>query len=180
MTEANKPNTKQALEMLQQEAETILNPMGYEVVALEQSLAGGRKLTLFIDFLDNQDETRRIGLDDCIAVNKAVDELFETTEHLEGHYTLEVSSPGAERPLRKPQDYERFSGRKVKLHTFRPLDSGELENPEYWEKNKKQKNFIGTLEGITGEKVLLNIDGRAIKVPLALISKAHLELEFKI
>src|SRR5690242_15627204 len=106
-----KPNTKEALEQLQGDVENIITPLGYEVVALEYSTAGGRKLTLFIDFLDNRDESRRISLDDCVTVNKAVDELLESTSLLEGHYTLDVSSPGVERPLRKAADYVRFSGR---------------------------------------------------------------------
>ena len=179
-----KPNSKQALDELQRGVENILTPLGYEVVALEQSMAGGRKLTLYIDFLNNPDsgaESRRIGLQDCITATKAVDELFETTELLSGNYTLEVSSPGVERPLRKAEDYNRFSGKKVKLHTFRPLEKGETENDAYWEKNRKQKNFIGRLEGLateSGDKVMLLIDGQLVKVPLALISKAHLEIEF--
>lgn len=188
MNKEAKPNSKEALESLRQEAQNVLTPLGYEVVALEQSTTGGRRLTLFIDFLNNSDENRRISLDDCVTANRAVDELFETTSLLEGRYTLEVSSPGAERPLRKPEDYARFSGRKVKLHTFRPLEKEESENPGYWEKNKKQKNFIGRLEGLERDtrdsqditKIKLTIDGQQVKVPLALISKAHLEIDFNI
>ncbi|MEW6055278.1 MAG: ribosome maturation factor RimP [Bdellovibrionota bacterium] len=174
-----KPNSKQALEQLQRDVENVLAPLGYEVVAMEQSTAGGRKITLFIDFLNNSETKRRIGLDDCVAVNKAVDELFETTPLVEGHYTLEVSSPGVERPLRKAKDFDRFRGRKARLHTFRALEKEETENLEYWEKHKKQKNFIGRLEGLNGdgEKVKLSVDGQFINVPLALISKAHLEFE---
>lgn len=194
-----KPNSKQALDQLQHETETVLATLGYEVVALEQSTAGGHKLTLYIDFLNNSGQSRRIGLDDCVTVNKAVDELFENTPLLTGAYTLEVSSPGVERPLRKAEDYSRFSGRKVKLHTFRPLDKDELGNENYWEKHKKQKNFVGRLEGLAADperarpagkldangadardhyKVKLTIDGEHIAVPLALISKAHLEIDF--
>ncbi|MBI3544247.1 MAG: ribosome maturation factor RimP [Deltaproteobacteria bacterium] len=175
-----KANTKEALEQLAGEAQNILTPLGYEVVALEQSTAGGRIFTLFIDFLNNADQSRRVGLEDCVAANRAVDDLFEATELLSGNYTLEVSSPGVERPLRKPEDYDRFAGKKVKLHTFRPLDKEETENPRYWETHKKQKNFIGRLDGLAVDKVKLTIDGEAVKVPLALISKAHLEIEFTI
>ncbi len=176
--EAPKPNSKQALDQLQRDVQNILTPLGYDVVALEQSVAGGRKLTLYIDFLNNEDESRHVGLQDCVSATKAVDELFELTELLSGNYTLEVSSPGVERPLRKAEDYNRFIGKKVKLHTFRPLEKGETENDAYWEKNQRQKNFIGRLEGLAAEKVRLNIDGQSVKVPLALISKAHLEIDF--
>jgi ribosome maturation factor RimP len=176
-----KPNSKPALEQLQRDAENILAPLGYEVVALEQQLTGGRKLILYIDFLNNSEsKERRISLDDCVTVNRAVDELFETTPLLEGHYTLEVSSPGVERPLRKPTDFSRFAGNKVRLHTFRPLEKNEAENDEYWELHKKQKNFVGQLVGLTpdGNKVKVNVDGQTAAVPLELISKAHLEVDF--
>jgi ribosome maturation factor RimP len=179
-----KPNSKEALEQLQREVENILDPMGYEIVALEQSNAGkgsgGRTLTLFIDFKGNDDGARRIGLDDCVAVNRAVDEFFEATPLLEGRYNLEVSSPGVERPLRKPADYERFCGRKARLHTFRPLQKEEAENAAYWERNKKQKNFSGILEGLDAGKVKIAVDGQSVRVPLELISKAHLEAEFEV
>jgi len=173
-----KPNTKEALEQLRVESEKLVAPLGYEIVALEQSTAPGigRTLTLFIDFA-SEIPGHRISLDDCTAVNNAVDELFETTPLLEGRYTLEVSSPGVERPLRRAEDYSRFRGRRARLHTFRPLESAESENPAYWEKNRKQKNFVGLLEGLTpdGLKVRMNIDGAQVAVPLELISKAHLE-----
>src|SRR4051812_20061812 len=128
-----KPNSKEALDQLQGEVENIITPLGYEVVAMEHSTAGGRRITLYIDFLNNSDESRRIGLDDCVTVNRAIDDLLETTSLMEGHYTLEVSSPGVERPLRKAEDYSRFSGRKVRLHTFRPLEKTEAGNDAYWE-----------------------------------------------
>lgn len=177
-----KPNSKQAIEQLQNEVETLLTPLGYEVVALELSSTPkeGRKVTLYIDFLSATSK-KLISLDDCVAVNRAVDELFENTTLLEGHYNLEVSSPGIERPLRKPQDFLKFAGRRAKLHTFRPLESSELENLKYWEKNKKQKNFIGQLEGLSSDnlKVQFNIDGQQVFIPIELISKAHLVFENK-
>src|SRR5262249_7891254 len=127
------------------------------------------------------DGSRRVGLDDCVTVNKAVDELFESTTLLEGHYTLEVSSPGVERPLRKPQDFKRFTGKKARVHTFRPLEATEVENDTYLTTHKRQKNFVGILDGISssGLKVQLNVDGEAVAIPLELISKAHLEPDFK-
>ncbi len=178
-----KANSKEALEQLQHEAENILAPLGYEVVALEQSTApksSGRTLTLYIDFLPAEnasEDGQHIGIDDCLTVNKAVDALFETTPLLDGTYNLDVSSPGVERPLRKAQDYSRFRGRKVRLHTFRPLEETETGNAAYWAKNRKQKNFVGRLEGLSsgGDKVKVSVDGVTVAVPLSLISKAHLE-----
>ncbi len=177
-----KANSKEAIELLEAKVTALIAPLGYEVVAIESSSApgAGRTISLYIDFSNTFTDTgdeKRVGLDDCIAVNTAVDELFESTPLLDGSYTLDVSSPGVERPLRKIADYERFKGRKVRAHTYRALDALELENAIYWEKNKKQKNFVGKLEGMSADKskIMINVDGKTVNVPMALITKAHLE-----
>lgn len=177
-----KTNSKEAFELLRSQAEEIVSKLGYEVVALEQSQTpDGRSIILFIDFLENATlatPVKGVSLEDCLTVNSAVDELFETTTLIDGTFSLEVSSPGVERPLRKPQDFIRFRGRKARLHTFRSLDATEVENEVHWNKNQKQKNFIGTLEGMTeNNKVKMMIDGQLVCVALDLISKANLEFE---
>ena len=181
MTEI-KANSKAALEQLEESVRAIIEPLGYDVVALEQTSGparSGRTLVLYIDFARNADAhtAEYIGLDDCAKVNAAVDELFETTALLDGTYTLEVSSPGVERPLRRAMDYARFSGQKARLHTFRPLEADEIGNEGYWKKKQKQKNFVGILKGLSEDqnKVQMEIDGTLVAVPLQMISKAHLE-----
>lgn len=169
------PNSKEALDELQREVEGIIAPLGYELVALDHSGANGaRKITLFIDFLDQRPE--RISLDDCVAVNDAVDACFESTKLISGHFTLDVSSPGIERPLAKTSDYQRFAGESVKIHTIRSLDHLEIGNDSYWQLHQKQKNFSGKLQGLSedGQNVKLTTDGQNITVPLSLITKAHL------
>ena len=183
--ESIKPNSKEALEFLSHEVEKFIMPLGYEVVALELVTAGGRTLRLFIDFLHNRTaepgQEKRIGLDDCIAVNGAVDEFLEQTTLLSGAYNLEVSSPGLDRPLRKTEDYIRFKGRRVRVGTYRPLTAVELGDNTYWEKNQKQKNFIGELLGLTeaGADVIVKPEGyksdSGVRIPLTLVSKANLE-----
>ncbi len=168
-----KPNSKEALERLLQLTQEIITPLGYEAVALDQNTHGGRTLTLYIDFLEVQNS--KISLDDCIKVNAAVDELFENTTLVDGNFNLEVSSPGVERPLRKTTDFSKFTGKKVRIHTFRSLSAEELENTSYWETHTKQKNFVGTLLGFSNNKVRLEIDGAEIGVPFELVSKANLE-----
>ena len=184
---ANAANSKAALELLETQVQTIIQPLGYDLVALEQTSGaarGGRTLVLYIDFASTKETAKtpdgkllRVGLDDCARVNEAVDELFETTPLVYGAYTLEVSSPGVERPLRRPQDYERFAEHKARLHTFRSLDSSEVGNEAYWTKNQKQKNFVGILKGLTTDqtKVQMEIDGNLVTVPIQMVSKAHLE-----
>ena len=117
----------------------------------------------------------------------------------EGGYELEVSSPGIDRPLRTERDFEKFRGREIRVHTFRPLTAEETSNPVYQAKNPKQKNFLGTLKGIQEGKVriALNLTGghdktqkkkkpssevtnsaEEVAIPLPLISKANLEPTF--
>lgn len=177
-----KANSKAALDLLEEQVRSMVEPMGYDVVALEQTSGparSGRTLVLYIDFpQDSEDrEAQHISLDDCTKVNTAIDELFESTQLIDGAFTLEVSSPGVERPLRRPMDYDRFRGKKARLHTFRPLEVREIENENYWTKNQKQKNFVGILKGLSSghDKVQMEIDGNLVAVPLQLVSKAHLE-----
>ncbi len=183
-----KPNSKEALNHLNAQMDTLLAPMGYEVVAAELITAGGRALRVSIDFIGNSIDPltmRRISIDDCVAVNTALDPMLENTPYITGAYNLEVSSPGVERPLRKPSDYTRFAGNKVRVGTFRPLTGEELSNEPYWEKNKKQKNFIGQLKGLSNTKQGIVIEPEGYKpapnttaevtIPLELVTKAHLE-----
>lgn len=181
-TQKSTPRKQSSLEQLQAQIESVIAPLGYEVVALEMSAGGGRTLRLYIDFLENallseQSELKRVSLDDCVVVNRALDELLETTPLIEGAYNLEVSSPGVERPLRKEKDFRRFAGQKVRISTFRSLTADELANPAYWDKNKRQKNFLGILCGLSenSQDIQLSIDGQTIKIPRDLVAKSHLE-----
>ena len=89
--------------------EPTLNHMGYEVYAVEQSGAGGRTLRIAID--------RPVGitLDDCERVSQVAGPLLDQADLVPGPYTLEVSSPGAERPLRSRPEFDRFLGKKVNV-----------------------------------------------------------------
>lgn len=89
--------------------EPTLNHMGYELYALDQSGQRGRTLRISID----HDEP--ITIEDCERVSKVVGPLVDRSNFIDGPYELEVSSPGAERPLRSPRDYERFNGKRVNI-----------------------------------------------------------------
>jgi ribosome maturation factor RimP len=107
-----------------------------------------------------------VSLEDCTRVSRAVSELLDADEDLiPGHYRLEVGSPGVERPLIKPHDFENYAGREVHIATKRPLGS--------------RKNFSGTLGGCRGGEVLLrDAAGEEIALPLDEIAKAHLVFRF--
>lgn len=159
----------------------LIEPLGYEVVAVEIQNHRQRTLRVFIDFIEPKEGG--IGIEDCVAVTRALDEPLENDSDIDSifktGYELEVSSPGVERPLRRKKDFVKYAGELTRIHVYRPLDASELGNPEYFEKNSKQKNFIGQLGGVTGDSVDLIVTTQKnarISIPLALISKANIEL----
>jgi ribosome maturation factor RimP len=96
--------------------EPTLNHMGYELYALDQSGHSGRTLRLSID------HNEPITIEDCERVSRVAGPLLDHSNLIEGPYDLEVSSPGAERPLRSHQEYERFNGKRVNVR-YRSGDS---------------------------------------------------------
>lgn len=89
--------------------EPTLNHMGYELYAVEQSGQSGRTLRVSIDRVEP------VTIDDCERVSKVISPLLDNASMIAGPYDLEVSSPGAERPLRRKEDYERFNGKRVNV-----------------------------------------------------------------
>ncbi len=90
--------------------EPTLSHMGYSIYALEQAGSGGRTLRIAIDKAEGF-----ISLDDCERVSQVAGPLLDQADLIPDSYTLEVSSPGAERQLRDPAEYERFVGRRVNV-----------------------------------------------------------------
>ena len=89
--------------------EPTLKHMGYELYSLDQSGQSGRTLRISID------HTEPITIEDCERVSRVAGPLIDHSNLIDGPYNLEVSSPGAERPLRAQRDYERFNGRRVNI-----------------------------------------------------------------
>jgi ribosome maturation factor RimP len=106
-----------------------------------------------------------VSIADCERVSQELSTILDVEDVLPGSYTLEVSSPGLDRPLRDAHDYVRFAGRLAKIVTREPVN--------------RQTAFAGRLRGVEGEDVLFeNEGGKLIRLPLALISRARLEVEF--
>ncbi len=97
--------------------EPTLNHMGYELYALDQSGQSGRTLRISID------RPEPVTIEDCERVSRVAGPLLDHSNLIAGPYDLEVSSPGAERPLRNHHDYERFNGKRVNVR----YRSGEAE-----------------------------------------------------
>lgn len=168
MSETGKPlsNTQERLIEL---IAPLIAPLGYDVVHIEVQNHRQKILRLFIDHSDPS--KGGIGVEDCVAVTRALDEpldqLTEVEAVFKGAYELEVSSPGVDRPLRREQDYARFNGKEARIHVYRALTAEEIENGEYQQKNPKQKNFLGVLQGVRDGKVALAIiqEGSVSKAP---------------
>ncbi len=143
----------------------FLEKLGYELVHLELQNHRPFTLRLYIDVLGARGEA--IGVEDCAIVSRALDEPLENLPELDvyfgGAYELEVSSPGVDRPLRKARDFEKFAGRDARIHTLRALTADELGNADYQQRNPKQKNFLGVLNG-----VLTASDGAPLAVKLTI------------
>jgi ribosome maturation factor RimP len=143
----------------------ILDSMQLELVEIEFARMGkDAVLRLFID------KEGGVTLDDCAGVSRELSAILDVEEVITVNYTLEVSSPGLDRPLKKIQDYERYAGRLVKIRTYEPFpdDAG-----------NKRKTFLGTLAGLVDGAVRITLkEGQTASIPLDRIAKANLEFEF--
>jgi ribosome maturation factor RimP len=159
---AHQPIAEQARRLL----EPILVRDGYELVEVEWSRAGGRwTLRLFVD------KAGGFGVDDCQAVSRIVEPVLDVEDFIEPAYSLEVSSPGIDRPLRKPEDFKRFAGQRAKVKAFGPLESAPGLAP--------RKQWTGTLCGFDSGAVEIQVDGKVHRIPVDRIAKAHLEYDFE-
>lgn len=131
--------------------EPVLAGLGYELVMLER--AGRGLVRIFIDKPDG------ITIEDCVAVSNHLTHLF-TVENIE-YERLEVSSPGLDRPLVKPQDYTRFAGEMVTLKLRVPLDN--------------RRKLVGQLVALDDGTVKLAVDGKAVSVDLRNVDSARLK-----
>ena len=128
---------------------------GLELVDVElSSSAQSRIIRVFLD------KEGGLGIEDIAEANSWVDRIVEENEPFSGSYTLEVSSPGIDRPLRTLEHFIRFVGEEVRLLT---------------ESIDGRASWTGKLEEVDGSDVLLVIDGQTYRLPYEKIKKAHLK-----
>ena len=146
----------------------IMDDLGLELVdLLYQRESRGWMLRFFID------KEGGINLDDCAQASREISAILDVEDVIPNVYTLEVSSPGIERPLKKAKDFVRFSGQLIKVKTVLSCDPDE--------RGRKRKSFVGMLDGLDGEDVLLTLkEKKATQIRIALdqIDSASLEFEF--
>ena len=117
--------------------------MGYNLVRVR--FHGGRRATLQI-MAEKADESA-MDVDDCAAISRVVSALLDVEDPISGSYDLEVSSPGIDRPLVRPKDFERYAGFEAKVEMATPIDG--------------RRRFRGQLLGMEGKCVRLKLKGSA-------------------
>lgn len=146
--------------MTNDELSTLLTPaiadLGLELVGIEFSPnAGGSLLRVYIDEPENG-----VTIEDCERASREISALLDVNDPVAGRYTLEVSSPGLERPLFTPAHFERFVGETVKLNVNLPLDG--------------RRRFQGPIKAVDGDCITIEQDGVAIDIVHANIGRARL------
>lgn len=136
----------------------ILNENRLELVDIEYKKEGKNWfLRIYID------KEGGVTVADCSNVSRQVADLIEVEEVVPSSYTLEVSSPGLDRPLKTEMDFLRFKGKRARVTTFTPID--------------QQKKFKGTIRDFREDVLFLESDDRLVEIPINQIAKARLEIE---
>ena len=157
----------QPLDTIRTIAERVAQARGLEVWDIQSRReTTGHVVRVFIDRpgpAATPDES--VSVEDCAEVNRELSTILDVEDPLPFTYTLEVSSPGLNRPLRSDGDYMRFAGRLAKIVVSQAVDN--------------QKAFEGRLRGVENDAVLLEApNGRMHRLPLKLITRGRLEVEF--
>jgi ribosome maturation factor RimP len=136
--------------------EPSLDALGYRIVRVVLASSRGATLQVMAERLDDVP----MSLDDCALISHSVSALLDVADPIAGAYQLEISSPGIDRPLVKPADYDRFRGREAKIEMTLPLCG--------------RRRFRGRLLGIReGTVRLATLEGE-IRLPLAAVAHANL------
>jgi ribosome maturation factor RimP len=143
--------------------ESTISRLGFDLVAVEW---GGGLLRLSIDRPPSSagagDAPGGISAEDCARVSEQLSPLLDAEDPIPSRYTLEVSSPGIERPVQRREDFERFVGFRVRLR----LSEG-----------PPRRRYVGVIGPIEQDELLISVDGAIHRIPLDLIERAHLVLD---
>ena len=139
---------------LWQMLEPTVTGLGYELVDLEHRSGANGLLRVYID------TPQGVGLGDCEKVSEQVSAVLDVEDPVSGEYTLEVSSPGMDRPLCKIEQFVASAGQKASIRLRVAFDG--------------RRNFKGLLKGVEGDEVVLEIDSEEFLLPFELIDKANI------
>jgi ribosome maturation factor RimP len=145
------------------EVEILLQPitraLGLETVDVQ--VAGEARRTVLRVLVDRPEGG--ITVEECAKVNETLGRQFDLYDFFPHPYTLEVSSPGLDRPLRTDEEFRRFAGRRAEVVTGEPVGG--------------QRRFRGVLLGVVGDDVMVQMDQRQVAIPKAQIQQARLVVE---
>ena len=146
-------------ETLNELVEPICEQMGYDLVRLQLQGGNTRKV---LQIMAERKDGKSMTVDDCAALSRSISPVLDEKDPIEGNYTLEVSSPGIDRPLLKLADFERFKGFEAKVEAA-SLICG-------------RKRFSGRLQGVDGSDVVILFEGGDVRIPYEIVAKAKLVL----
>jgi ribosome maturation factor RimP len=150
------------IEAVRRVAERVTSDRGLELVDVQWATQpGGAVLRVSVDKVGG------IGLDELQEVSQEVSAILDVEDPISSAYTLEVSSPGLDRPLKTEADYRRFVGRLVRLSSYEPVDG--------------RRRWTGRLQGLDAGLVAVQLEsegGVSARIPLDKISSGRLEIEF--
>jgi ribosome maturation factor RimP len=140
--------------------EPEVNRLGYDLVRI-MMIGGASDPTLQV--MAERADTRQLDITDCEKISRALSDMLDLADPIDGSYRLEVSSPGIDRPLTRRKDYTDWAGHEARITLAEPRDG--------------RKQFTGNLQGIDGDTVTLRAkDGQAYALPFDQISSAKLVL----
>jgi len=139
-------------------AEPLARGLGLDIVEVEWTRESGRRILRV-----TIDKPAGISHDDCEALSRKLDAALDETDIVSERYHLEVSSPGAERPLKTPEDFRRFAGRRVLVRSSEPVDG--------------RKEWRGNLIGADDEAILVSHSGGQIAVPRGSVTRVRLSID---
>ncbi len=149
---------------LTQFIQPVVTDLGFDVVLVSVIGEGGTKT---VQILAQDPQTRNLGVEDAAKISRAVSALLDVEDPIEGKYRLEVSSPGIDRPLVQPEDFQHYAGYEAKLEIATPLENG-------------QRRFRGVLKGLQDKNVVVETDRGQVELPLSELTKAKLVLTDKL
>lgn len=148
---------------IRQLAEPIAAELGLEVLDIE--LLGNAPRQVLRIYLDSSSEGRTVTVADCETISRRMADVLDAEEPLAGRYMLEVSSPGVNRPLRKPEHFRRVVGGRVRIRLIEPRDG--------------VRNYVGRLQALDGTNLkIVADDGRESIIDLEEVERANFEYEF--
>jgi ribosome maturation factor RimP len=131
---------------------------GMEIVEIELRREGGRAGRVLRLYLDKEGGPN---MDDLGRVSRALSDVLDAEDAVDGAYTLEVSSPGINRPLTRPEHFARFVGKRIRVRT-RDMIGG-------------RRSFLGILGEVVDDKIVLTQDGAEFQIPFSMIEKSNYE-----